>query len=302
MMRIQQPAGELQQSSSPGCADVPARLIAVFVRDVDADSQALAWAAAEATPHHDTVHVVHAFKPLAVSECSWDPVRRARDRRRNAARLVISRACQRTRYSHPGLAVDGSAVPGDAADILEEFSDVLDLIVIGQGKDDEDSRAEAGHTATDFVRRSRCPIVVVPGDYDPTGDARAPVTALLDSMSVPTGIIEFGLSEAARRGTTLCVAQYWSGLHADEPASAEIIASHQEILDLQLSDIRESHPEVAMMSELLLQDSPAALAGVRAASQLIIVPSCSRHLPTLLDAPMPARCPTLVLPAKQFCG
>jgi hypothetical protein len=210
--------------------------------------------------------------------------------------MVVARALQRARSSHPGLELDGSAVAGLPADVLMEFSDVVDLIVVA---DDEHRAPALPATVAALVSRTHCPVVVVPSGHPQAEQDARPVTVLVDEMGLPQTAIAFGLREAALRRTSLRVAQYWSDLHAQGPLTAETIADHQRQLDLQIADLRESNPELAVIGELLLQDSTQALRRVRSGSQLLITIRSSRHLAALIAPDDPRRCPVAVVPEQS---
>lgn len=261
-------------------------LVAVGVRELARDAGPLAWAAECA----DTVHVVHAFRQQLAGECSWDPIRQAREARRESARLLVARVVQRLHHSHPTLAVDGSAVPGDPVEVLVEFSEVVDLVVIGR------DAAASCQTAARTVQRASCPVAVVPSGYRPRADDDRPVTLLMDGGTLPGEVLEVGLRQAARLRTCLCLAQFWSALHDEPPSSAELIADQQMQLDQQLAAVGRTDPEVPLASELLLRDDAQALDDLRSASQLLVLSASAVQLPRLL-APEPVeRCPTLIVP------
>ena len=272
----------------------PRRLIVVGIRDVDRDQANLAWTLAEAR-RPDSVHVVHTFHPLVINGCTWDPVQRVRDGRRAAARMVVSKTLQRLRSVHPDLELDGSAVAGRPVEVLLEFSQVVDLLVVG----DHDPRGfNEGYTARELARRCDCLLAVIPSDYQenvPDPDHRA-ITVLADDRGLTPVAVAVGVAEARRQGTSLRIAQLWTDLRIGAEMSPEVIADQQLQLDLALTDVREANPDVGIFTELLRQDAPTALAGLRTGSRAVIVTSRSRHLTPLLVRGNPGCGPTLVVP------
>jgi hypothetical protein len=143
----------------PGASTSAApRLIVVGVGDPHADEPALRWAATDALPG-DVVHIVRAFVPLRLDGCRWDPVRMERDHRALAAERAVARSMQRLRTMRVDLEVGGSAVAGLADDVLVEFSQVVDLVVMG----DDTTDSPRGHRLTWRVRDlAACPVISVP--------------------------------------------------------------------------------------------------------------------------------------------
>jgi nucleotide-binding universal stress UspA family protein len=285
-------ASSALSSSATSEPQVRPRLIAVGVRD-ERDRSTLAWALDDAVPRLDGVHVVHAFVPLRIEGCSWAPVVEGRAVRVDTAQRVVSRALQQLRSVRPDVRVDGSAVRGAAADVLTEFSDVVDLVVLGE---DEAQHRSLGMTTRRVLGYAKCPVVVVPADYaDHQVDPRLPVTVAVDTLDLPSTLLEVGLHEASRRRTALRVAHIWSALHEEPPWTAELVANRQAQLDMQLSDWRGSRPIGGLVGELMIDDSPDALAELRVGSQLLVVSSTSIRLLGPSDAGK-HRCPALIIP------
>lgn len=272
------------------------RLIAVGVRDEEGDRSTLAWAMEEAVPGVDTLYLVHAYVPLVAGGRSWEPVAHVRDKER----LVVAHSLQRLRIANAGLKADGSAVDGSAADMLTEFSEVVDLVVLGE---DDDARTARPPTAWQVQRAARCPVVVVPSDYRREDvDSRAPVTVVVDALELPQAALEFGFSQAARRGTSLCVAQFWTALHEERPWTAELIASRQEQLDAQLADWLARKPSVGIIGELRLDDGEDSLTRLRTASQLVVAAAGSAYLRIMVGPSSPGCCPTVIVAKLRAPG
>jgi hypothetical protein len=280
--------------AEPATASAQRRLIAVGVRDDDRDASTLKWALDEAVPGLDRVHVVHAFVPLRIEGCSWQPVAEVRDTRREQAHRVISRSLQKMRSSNPTLDVGGSAVGGIPDDVLVEFSEVVDLEVIGE----DASRGRITRTTTSrLLPKARCPVVVVPHDYGQLPvEPLLPVTVVVDTLDLPSTLLEQGLREALRRGTSLRVAHVWSALHEEGPWTAELFANRQAQLDMQLADWHGSRPSGGIVGELLVDDGPEALLGLRVDSQLLVVSAGSTRLLGPTDESVAGRCPAIVIP------
>jgi nucleotide-binding universal stress UspA family protein len=272
----------------------PRRLIAVGVRGDALDDSTLRWALDEAISGRDGVHLVHAFVPLRIEGCSWQPVTEARDARRSRAQWVVARVLQKARLSHPGLDVAGSAVAGIPEDVLAEFSEVVDLEVIGE---DEAHRRLARTTTSRLLRCAKCPVAVVPHDYGTRSvDPQLPVTVVVDTLDLPSMLLERGLQEARRRRTSLRVAHVWSALHEEGPWTSELLANRQAQLDMQLADWRGTRPSGGIVGELLVDDGPEALLALRVDSQLFVVSARSTRLLGPIDESVAGRCAVIVMP------
>ncbi|MDQ2846835.1 MAG: universal stress protein [Actinomycetota bacterium] len=262
--------------------------------DLGRDASTVDWALSGGCGEDDIVHIVHAFVPLLINECSWEPIREARQARHDAARMVVARALRPIHHRRPSVRAEGSAVAGLPGDVLTEFSEVVDLVIVGD--DRLPPMASAGTTAT-LVRRSTCPVVVVPASYQRVVDDARPVIALVYELGLRSPVISFALDEAARLGTTLKVAQYWLDLPTDLPITSELLADRQQQLDMELADLRERVPSVGVIGEIILADTPLMLEEQRRACQLLAVSSASRHLGELLRLRGRSNTPVVVVPA-----
>lgn len=265
----------------------PVRLIAVGLRDLPTDAAVLRWAATEAMPT-DILHVVHAFVPLRLDRCTWDPVRRERDHRALAARRAVAQAMQRARTMRVDLDVGGSAVAGLPDDVLIEISQVVDLLVIG---DDSADPAPAGHRVTWRVQDlAACPVVSVP-----RAGARftAPVTVVVDERGLMARVLRFALEWAERHGVNVRVCRTWSSFH-DGAVGPTWLAHHAEELDVQLVDWQARYPHVGLTTSIETADDwPARIA----ADSSLIVSAADADLSVLVPEPRESlSCATAVVP------
>jgi hypothetical protein len=289
------------RSFGRGCSFFPRqRLIAVGIGDVERDSGVLAWACTEAVPGVDIVQVVHAYAPTHAEGSSWGPMESARQVRRRRAERVVARGVQRLRFSRPGLRVDGTALGGESVDVLAEVSEFADLVVVGE----DDLSAARPRTGWRVRGSAQCPVVSVPPQWRAEDCAgNAPVTVLVDDLrtnsDLPVPLLVLGFAEAERRGTSLCVAQFWTGPHESGPMSPSLVADRQAQLDEMLQIWRGWHPTVGVMAELLLGDVPAAARRLRTGSQLVVVASDSPHALRLSGPSEAGCCPTVSHPVRR---
>jgi len=266
------------------------QLTVVGVGDTERDDAAVAWAIAHAG-QHDVVHLVHAYLPLSLTECTWPPVVASRDARRTAARVALARVLQRTRERYPDVHVEGSVVAGLTADVLIEFSAIVDRIVVTEDHENASMLHQVAHR---LAGTARCPTVVIAPAFDPAGvTGTAPVTLLADSAVLPEAALQFAYAEAVREGVALCVAQVWATWPDSCPITAETIAERQRLLDEQL--VRFEHP-VGVLSQLIRDDIDAAVAELRQASSTLVVSSGLGRLGLLTGPSAPGSAPLVVVP------
>ncbi len=192
-LRDARPAGAAPRLVEPG------RVIAIGIRDHVHDAATLSWAEAEATAGADGLHLVHAYVPLRLDGCSWDPVRRERDARGLLGRRVTAQAVQRVRAACPDLLVDGSTIQGLPEDVLHEFSSLVDLLVIGDDSADPDRVRKIAWRIQD---RARCPVVCVPRAYR-ASSAGEPVTVVVAEGGPSEPAMRFAADVARRHNVGL---------------------------------------------------------------------------------------------------
>jgi hypothetical protein len=264
------------------------RIIAVGVRDHTYDAATLAWAEHEAVPGADALHLVHAYVPLRLDGCTWDPVRRERDARALLGRRVTAQAVQRARTACPGVLVDGSTIQGLPADVLHEFSAVADVLVIG---DDSIDPTEVRKIAWRVQDHARCPVVSVPRHYEPS-KADEPVTVVVDETGLAESAMRFAAREAIRHDVTLQVSRSWTSLHEGDKDGATWLAHQQEELDSQVADWRDRYPQLPIVARIELDDD--WLVRVAARSSLLVAPV--RAAPLLRSGAGASGCPTAIVP------
>ena len=260
------------------------RLIVVGVRNAADDVSVLRWAAAEALPQ-DSLHVVRAYVPMGLTDCHWDPVRRSRDARLLAARRLTSQAVQRLRAMRVDIAVAGSAVAGLPEDVLVEFSEVVDLIVIG---DDGAPPAHAREVARQVQKHACCPVVSVPAA---ASRFDAAVSVLIDERGLRPGALRFAIDWAQRHDVNVQVSRTWRSLHESAPTSPTWQAHQLEELDAQLAEWQRRYPKVGIVARLELGDD--WMSRLSAQSSLFVVAAGSE---AVLRPESGLRCPGVVVP------
>jgi hypothetical protein len=270
------------------------RLIGVGVRDEIHDAATLAWATAEAVAGVDAVHVVHSYLPLRLEGCGWEPVARARDARYLAGSRVVAQAVRRTATDHAGLRVAGSAIAGLPDDMLQEFSSVVDVLVIG-----DDSEAPAGRPRVSWKVQdvADCPVVSVPHGYRSKHD-HGPVTVVAGERGLSAAAMHFAADAATRRDVTLMVSRTWQSLHEGDHPGPEWLAAQQEELDTQLADWRARYPHLAIVARIELDSD--WLDRLRSGSSLLVAGRGSADAVRSNGPPRSRACPTVVVPERRL--
>ncbi|MDT4936598.1 MAG: hypothetical protein QOG80_269, partial [Pseudonocardiales bacterium] len=170
------------------------RWIAAALVGNEGDEAAVEWAATEAAPG-DEIRIVCPVPAHASAVTSW-PVADEDDIAHVHARQRIDDAIDAVRRIRPPVVVSGSIVFGPSSVILGETVQSVDLLVL----------ADDPWLTHPVVRAAVCPVVVLPPSADAFDIASAPIALLVDGSSLPTDAVQFAFEIAARRGTSLVVA------------------------------------------------------------------------------------------------
>ena len=264
------------------------RLIAVGVRDADHDATTIDWALSEATAAVDVLHIVHAYVPLLLPGCEWDPVVWARDARHVAAKHKAALAAQRAEAQHSGVQIGVSAIAGEPTHVFDQMSDIVDLIVVG---DDAAAPGRYGKIAWRVQDSARCPVVCVPPGCDTSSER--PVTLVADDRGRSDRALGFAEQAAARRRVPMQVSRAWTSLHREPAPDPRMVAEAQELLDGQLADLGERYPHLGVISRIELTDD--WLAGICRRSSLVVAGTRSAAAVRSVAA-APLGCPTAIVP------
>lgn len=263
--------------------------IVVAVRDYPHDAATIEWALAHTVRGVDTVHLVHAYSPLRLDGCHWQPVARARGARAMAGRRVVAIALQRIAAAYPALGQDGSAVAGTPEDVLEQMSEVADLVVVG---DDSLEPATPRPITWRVQDAASCPVVCVPAGY--RTEAGSPVTVVVDEQGWDP-VLEFGVQVAMRSGAGLQVSRSWSALHEMLPETDEWLADQQRAFDTQLTEWQDRYPAVPISARIELDDAwPGRLR--RSSSLLVATSYAAARVRSLPSDPVQQACPIAIVP------
>jgi len=146
------------------------------------------------------------------------------------------------------------------------------VLVLGRRGRTGQRAASLGSTSAELVRRTTCPIVVVPESAQPSR-ARVPLVVVgLDRRHEAAGALAFAIAEASLRGATLEVLY---AVHDKGAASRPVGAARarwEELLEL-LVPLTPEWPEVTVSPVITAKPLLDALVERSAAAELVVVGS-----------------------------
>jgi nucleotide-binding universal stress UspA family protein len=244
---------------------------------------AVCWAAVEARRRGVPLHLVHAWL-VPLVETSVVPVLGVRGGTalRAEATRVLSEAAARAVAAAPGIEVETSLVPGDAAAALIAAAGDADLLVVGYRGTGGFAGLLAGSVAVAAVSHAACPVVVVRGQLD---TARHVLVGVAGSRSCPHTVD--AAFAAAWRSSVAVVAMHAYEITHPHRAFAErvaersgtatalrdhLVAAEQDaklLVEQQVAAARQRYPEVRV--EIRVVEGPPAQELVRASAGASLV-------------------------------
>lgn len=217
-----------------------------------------------------------------------------------AAHRLVATAVARTRAEHPGLAVAGEVVDGDAVTALVERARDASLLVLG-----ERGRRPAPGAPDVPARTSELlpvPLMVHrPLEHPPSVVLPRPVLLGVSGAAGSDGTIEFAFAEAALRGAPLLAVHVWAtptDRGHDERAGASSDREEAErVLVAALERWAEKYPEVRVrLAARRGLDVPVVLTAASSICQLAVVGRGRRTGPVFEVLTRRAHCPVAVVP------
>ncbi|MGF0319164.1 universal stress protein [Nocardia fluminea] len=272
--------------NKPGIADAPdgspaaARMTArPVVVGVDGSAHALSavrWAAQQAALHHAPLHLVHAIGT------GWDfgprlgvvSLRNQAYHDEGLAALATAEHIARQAAAPDTLDISTELVWPAPAPVLAKKSRTARHLVVGSRGMDAFDRALLGSVSSALVRRSVCPIVVIPPSDKPDSDL--PIVVGVDGSAASARAIDVAFDEAAARDVEVVAVLAWT--EEETGASATERAEYaQAVLSQNLAGYAEKYPQVRVR-RIVAEDDPARrLLQESANAQLIVVGSRGRH-------------------------
>ncbi|MFF9060384.1 universal stress protein [Streptomyces sp. NPDC014882] len=257
--------------------------------DGSRESRAAAeWAAGEAQLRALPLRLVQVWEPLP-EPMAQAPLPDAETGRHQAGRIPRETAGE-LRLSHPGLDVRTEQLPGGPAEVLCRAAAEAELLVLGSRGMSGIGGFLVGSVGLAVVAHAERPVVLVrtPGTADGhgTGDAHGPVVLGLDTGRPSEELIEFALTEAARRGAAVRVVHGWSpkpsyayALSVD-PGFHETLAQYESTaLNELLHPWREKFPDLEIVAESRYGSPAAQLVEASRDARLVVVGRRTRRGP-----------------------
>jgi nucleotide-binding universal stress UspA family protein len=260
------------------------RFLVVGVDGSSGSCEAVCWAAVEARRRGVPLHIVHAWL-VPLVETSVVPVLGVRGSALRAeATQVVSEAAAQAVAAVPGIEVETSLVPGDAAAALIAAAGDADLLVVGYRGTGGFAGLLAGSVAVAAVSHATCPVVVVRGQVD---TARHVLVGVAGSRSCPHTVdAAFAAAWRASVGVVAMHAYEITPPHrafaervAETSATATALRDHlvaaeqdaKHLVERQVAAVRQRYPEVGV--EIRVVEGPPAQELVRAsaAASLVVV-------------------------------
>lgn len=261
-------------------ADAP---IVVGVDGSPSATDALDWAAAEASVSARPLRIVHGFiwplmrVPLGPSEAGP-----ADGGFQLAAEQVLSDAETRARLAAPEVKVTTELVVGAAAPALLRHAEEAELVVVGSRGLGGFAGALVGSVGVQLAAHAACPVVVVrpqPAEHSPASAAARRVVVGTDGSDLSAAAISFAIHAAARHQVALTVVRAWTapvstfpGLTVDRMEAEE----RQHLMDA-LDAQRTMFPGVEVDAKLVRDDHAGrALVAESTTADLVVVGSRGR--------------------------
>lgn len=143
-------------------------LIVVGVDGSDGGRRALRWALTEAALSRDTVHAVTAWQWAGV-EAQAPQALSAAEERDNATTMLASEIADGLLDADAPLSVTSEVIEGQPGRVLADAARDARLLVIGSHGHSRLFHAVLGSVSEECIRRSECPVLVVPTASDEQG-------------------------------------------------------------------------------------------------------------------------------------
>jgi len=257
---------------------LPADPIVVGYDGSDGADAALRWALDDGARTGTPVVLVYAFEwrtvagPIGLAPAVWPD-----DSAREDARKVIAAALAWVRESRPGVEVSGTVVDGTAAGVLVERSRRASLVVLGGRGRSAFADLLVGSASVAVSAHAHCPVVVVRGREPAAG---GPVVVGFDGSDCARLAVEFGLAQAAVRGTDLHLVHAWAPpVPRWQPPGFDLreqLRVEQAELEEVLVGWRGRYPLVPTSVHIVTAPPTLALVDASAGAQLVVVGSRGR--------------------------
>lgn len=271
----------------------PATGVVAGVGGNPATLRAVRWAAREAGRRGLSLDLVQVLPGSGDDDVLQEPHGRARALLEHGRRVAAAAA--------PDVPVRISVVTGVAGPALVHVAGHAELLVLGSRSAQSDLDVTVGRIVAHAIGHASCPVVLVPGMWDPDAAHSGDVLVRVDGTDEAVGAVAYAATVADRWGARLTPIAVASrrGSDADEQAQRGTIAR-------AVAGVAERHPELAL-HEMVAWGNPTEeiLREARRGARLIVL--CSRghraFTASLLGSTTQAvvrlaTCPVAVLPPQ----
>ncbi|GAA4662692.1 universal stress protein [Streptomyces chumphonensis] len=286
--------------------------VVVAVDGSQSSLAAVAVAVEEARSRRCALRVVHAFiwplmhVPLGPSELGPSD-----GGLRHQAERLLDEAAERARELAPELEITRALVTGEPLTVLEAESREATLMVVGSRGLGRFVGLLVGSTAVHLAAHGRCPVLVVRGRGEPTGD----VLVGVDGGPTDEAALAFAFAAASRYGVGVTALHAWDGwstpveLGPGDPHTAVYEKHHlqhqeERLLAEAVSGRRATYPDVPVERRLVRDHPRQALIEASGTARLLVVGARGRGgftgllLGSVSQAVLQhARCPVAVVRA-----
>lgn len=186
----------------------------------------------------------------------------------------------------PDIEIGHSLAEGSPIDMLLEMSHNATMIVMGSRGLGGLSGMVLGSVSTAVVSHASCPVVVVREDNNVTDATKyGPVVVGVDGSKVSQRATEVAFAEAEARGAELVAVHTWMDAPIQGPGAGYAVTQdywaamqeeQEKILNDNLAELREKHPDVTVRTEITRDRPVRALAEAAEGAQLLITGSHGR--------------------------
>jgi nucleotide-binding universal stress UspA family protein len=224
---------------------------------------------------------------------------------------VLERTARQAREQDPDLRVSTVLADGGRVRAIVDVAADAQLVVLGRETRSGVERVLTGATTAGVASRARCPVVVVPGDWQPRDGAedwRAIVVGIR-RMADASDLMDAAYASAPSSRASITVVHAWemadpfldrieARTHADEWQSRG-----SRLLDEALADCRP-HPDVPVVTSVVHGHAATVLATAAKSADLLVVRRAHAHRPfdhlgtTVRALLLASPAPVVVVPAR----
>lgn len=227
----------------------------------DASEAALEWAAHRARFERTELEIV-----LVTNMFSSD---------RQEADKTLDAAARRWRSLVPDVPADVRRLNGLIPGTLTNAARDADLLVLGVHPGSRVRTMLNGWVPLRIAARSRIPTALVPAGWSATDE---PVTVGVDDDDSSMAALLFAAKTASVQGLPLRVIHSWlmgtpelRGATAVRLSPGEIAEAHERLLDTAVARVRERHPDVVVLPELVRDNPTSALTRAAERSSTVVI-------------------------------